>query len=347
MKKILIHSPYWHIGGGGERYALTAAECLSREALVSVDTGDNKNLEFLSKGLELDLNRVKTVQKITEAGKITGYDGIFWLSDGSIPYLPFFPIKIIHFQVPFKNVDGKKLKNKLKLMGTKIICNSEYTKKFIDQEFGIDSMVVYPPVETNRFKPMDKDKLILTVGRFSSSSQFKRQDLLIEAFKDLVKNGVKGWRMVVAGKVEDNQSLKMISDLRNKIKGFPIAIKTDLDRGRLRSIFCRSAIYWHAAGYGTDLDKFPERAEHFGISTVEAMAAGAIPLSFAAGGQLEIISNGENGFLWINPQELIFLTKKLIDDNKLREKISLSAVGRSKYFSQEKFCREIKKLFFR
>ena len=345
MKKILIHSPYWHIGGGGERYALTAAQCLSRESLVSVDIGDNGNLTFLSKSLGLDLSRVKAIEKIAEVNKVKGFDGILWLSDGSIPFMPFFATKVIHFQAPFKNVDGKSLKNKLKLMGTKIICNSEYTKKFIDKEFGISSIVVYPPVETDKFKPMEKDKLILTVGRFSSSSQFKRHDLLIEAFKDLIKSGAKGWRMVIAGKVEDQQSLKIISELRSKIKGLPIAIKTDLEHERLKFLYGQSSVYWHAAGYGADLNKNPERAEHFGISTVEAMSAGAIPLSFSAGGQLEIISNGENGFLWTNPRELISLTKKIIDNDKLREKISLSAISRSKYFNQEIFCQKIRKLF--
>ena len=345
MKKILIHSPYWHIGGGGERYALTAAQCLSREALVSVDVGENNNLEVLGESLGLDLSRVKTVRKITEVKKIIGFDGILWLSDGSIPFLPFFSTKVIHFQAPFQKVDGKNLKNRLKLMGTKVICNSKYTKGFIDKEFGINSMVIYPPVAIDRFKPTSKDKLILTVGRFSSSSQFKRQDLLIEAFKDLIKNRVRGWRMVVVGKVEDNQSLKMISDLRSKIKGFPIAIKTDLDQDRLRSLFCRSAIYWHAAGYGVNLNDYPERAEHFGISTVEAMAAGAIPLSFAAGGQLEIISSGENGFLWTTSQELIMLTKKIINDSELKERIGLAAISRAENFSQDNFCRKIRELF--
>lgn len=345
MKKILIHSPYWHIGGGGERYALTVAQCLSRDFLVSVDVDDSISLSFLGKSLGLDLSRVKAAGKIAEVGKSKGYDGIFWLSDGSIPFLPFFQTRVIHFQAPFKNVGGKSLKNKLKLMGAKIICNSEYTKKFIDREFGINSTVIYPPVETDKFKPMEKDKLILTVGRFSSSSQFKRHDLLIEAFKNLLKSGIKGWRMVIVGKVEDPQSLKIISGLRSQIKGLPIAIKTDLEHDRLRLLYGKSSIYWHAAGYGADLSKNPERAEHFGISTVEAMAAGAVPFSFEAGGQLEIIKNGENGFLWSNPQELISLTKRIIDDDKLREKISLLSIRRSENFSQEIFCQKIRSLF--
>ena len=345
MKKILIHSPYWHIGGGGERYVMTVAQCLSREFMVSVDITDDKNLRLLEKNLELDLSKVMAVGKITEVSKSKDYDGIFWLSDGSIPFLPFFNTKVIHFQAPFKNVNGKGLKNKLKLLGTKVICNSEYTKKFIDKEFGINSTVIYPPVETENFKPMEKDKLILTVGRFSASSQFKRHDLLIEAFKELIKSGVKGWRMVVVGKVEDSQSLKIISGLRSQIKGLPIAIKTDLEHKRLRFLYGQSSIYWHAAGYGADLNKNPERAEHFGISTVEAMAAGAVPVSFGAGGQLEIIRNGENGFLWSNPQELISLTKKIIDDDKLREKISLLSIRRSENFSQKIFCQKIRNLF--
>lgn len=345
MKKILVHSPYWHIGGGGERYAMTAAQCLSRNALVYVDMGDNSRLDLLGKHLDLDLNRVKSVKKITNVAKIKGYDGIFWLSDGSIPFMPFFPSKVIHFQAPFKNVSGKSFKNKLKMFGVKVICNSEYTKEFIDKEFNIDSLVVYPPVETEKFLPMKKDKLILTVGRFSSSSQLKRHDLLIDAFKDLLKSGVKGWRMVIVGKAEDAGSIKIISGLRSKIKGLPVAIKNDLEHERLKYLYGRASVYWHAAGFGADLGKFPEKAEHFGISTVEAMAAGAIPFSFAAGGQLEIIDDGVNGFLWRNKSELISLTKKVISDEKFRNRISQLAIIRSKYFSSDNFCRKINELF--
>ena len=40
------------------------------------------------------------------------------------------------------------------------------------------------------------------------------------------------------------------------------------------------------------------RVEHFGISVVEAMAAGAVPLAVGKGGVGEIITPGENGILW-------------------------------------------------
>jgi len=36
--------------------------------------------------------------------------------------------------------------------------------------------------------------------------------------------------------------------------------------------------------------------EHFGITTVEAMAAGCVPLVYDSGGQAEIVSSGYNGY---------------------------------------------------
>ena len=346
MKKIFIHSPYWLTKGGGERYAITVAQCLVSEGKqeVYVDTTSEKLLE-LEKRFNLDLNDVKSYTgEISVKNRIKFY-GVFWLSDGSIPFLPVRK-RIIHLQAPFQNVRGKSWRNRLKLIGTRVICNSNYTKKFIDKEYGIDSTVIYPPVEVDKFNPAKKQKLILTVGRFGIGSQHKRMDVLISSFVSMLKQqGLKGWRMVVIGIVEDESSKAVAVDLRSMSRGHPVAIKVNLPHDRLIRLYEQAAIYWHAAGYGVNLNDYPERAEHFGISTVEAMAAGAIPLSFAAGGQLEIISSGENGFLWTNPQELISLTKKIIDDDKSREKISLSAIARSKYFSQEKFCQEIKKLF--
>ena len=44
---------------------------------------------------------------------------------------------------------------------------------------------------------------------------------------------------------------------------------------------------------GEDAERHPERFEHFGISVVEAMAAGAVPLVFGAAGPGEIVQDGD------------------------------------------------------
>ena len=109
----------------------------------------------------------------------------------------------------------------------------------------------------------------------------------------------------------------------------------------LNALLDRAKIYWHATGYGEDLVKHPERAEHFGVSTIEAMAHGAVPIVFPAGGQLEIVNNGQNGFWWRTPQELIKYTLELLQNDKLREKLAQAAQKSSANYSEDKFCEKL------
>jgi glycosyltransferase involved in cell wall biosynthesis len=344
MKRIFIHSPYWLTRGGGERYSLTAAECLSEDFEVLVDAPSNNYLTDVSMHLGINLERVKILPGENFMKNMSKFYGVFWVSDGSIPLL-LSKRKVIHFQAPFKNVDGKSFKNRLKLLGVRVISNSFYTKGFIDKEYGVDSQVIYPPVEVEKFEPIKKQKLILTVGRFSRSSQHKRPEILIRSFKHLVDGGLSGFRMSVVGIVEDEESGLVAVGLRTLAKGYPIAIRTNLNHERLIRLYEQAAIYWHAAGFGVDLDKNPERAEHFGISAVEAMAAGAVPVVFAAGGPKEAVRSGKDGLWWQTLPELERQTLRLINDESLRQSMANEGRERAKLFSKKRFCQEAKELF--
>lgn len=344
MKKILVHSPYWKTGGGGERYSLTVAESLQNIADVFVTMKNKKLLINLEEHLGLDLRKVRIFDREVNAGNLVGMSGVFWVSDGSIPLLPVLR-RVIHFQAPFKGVGGYSWKNKFKLFGTKVVCNSNYTKKYIDGEFGIKSRVIYPPVEAGGGGRFKKQNLIITVGRFSTSSQNKRQDILVKSFKKMVDAGLKNWRLVVAGIAENEESRIMVSALRTMSKGYPIAIKIDLTHRKIMDLYRQTAIYWHAAGYGMDLNKYPEKAEHFGISTVEAMGSGAVPIVFGAGGQPEIVEEGRSGLLWDTPEDLINKTLNLIGDSNQGKILSEGAVKRSCFFSKEIFSGKIRNLF--
>lgn len=344
MKRILIHSPYWHTRGGGERYSLTVAACLQDNCDVYL-TASSEQITSLSKQMGIQLNRVHSYQDGLTLRNIASFSGVFWVSDGSIPFLPVWK-RVIHFQFPLQHINGGSISNAVKMYGASVVCNSIFTKNVIDQEFGVFSSVIYPPVDVEKFcASKKKDKLILSVGRFSTGSQRKRQDILIQAFKKMVDEGLKGWRLMIVGVAENKESETMITAFRSMAKGYPIAIRSDLSYAQLIQLYELATFYWHAAGFGEDLKKYPERAEHFGISTVEAMAAGAIPCSYAAGGQLEIIKNWETGILWKKPDELIEITKMLMNDDLKRKQIQRMAVIRSQDFSKEKFCMKIHKLF--
>ena len=86
--------------------------------------------------------------------------------------------------------------------------------------------------------------------------------------------------------------------------------------------------------------------EHFGISTVEACAAGAVPVVIGKGGQKEIVQDGKNGLLWMTKSELYETSLSLINNKGQLRSLSRAAVKNSKRFSQEVFFREYEKIIF-
>ena len=290
-----IYNPYLDTLGGGERYTIAFAQVL-------VKRGFRVDVEWKNKGIKKQLEdrfgmNLKDVNVVKNINRGDGYDLCFWVSDGSIPLLRARR-NFLHFQVPFREVSGQALINKMKFYRIeKIICNSYFTKRHIDKEYGVKSVVIYPPVDVNKIKPRTKENLIVSIGRFSQLAQAKRQDVLVRAFKKLYDSGFREWSMFLAGGTEVGVK-DYVDKLRHKSKGYPIKIIEGPDWTKIRSFYGRARIFWSASGYGIDEKTEPGRVEHFGITTVEAMAAGAVPIVFSAGGHKEIIADSENGYLW-------------------------------------------------
>src|SRR3989344_233683 len=139
--KAAIYNPYLDTLGGGERYTVGVIQSfIAKGYKVYVEWQDKAIIEKLEKRFGVSLNGTSVVDNI-ERGD--GYDLCFWISDGSIPTLKARK-NILHFQVPFHHTGGNNLLNKMKLFRVdKIVCNSQFTKKFIDREYGVESIVIY------------------------------------------------------------------------------------------------------------------------------------------------------------------------------------------------------------
>ena len=348
--KFGFFSPYLDTFGGGERYILTLASHLSRSHLVDIFWNDVTIKAPLSRFLKIDLSKTRFVNNIFTENlfhKILssfGYDLIFILSDGSVP-TTFAKRNILHFQVPF-NFAPANFKTRIKLARYRwVVVNSHFTKTYVDRSFNVSSKVIYPPVDVKSISVGKKEKLILSVGRFSVRQLHpKKQEVLIEVFKELYKKAP-NWRLILVGqaKKEDQRYLRT---LRKAARGHAIKIVENLPIGKLRLLYSQASIYWHATGFGEDEAKNPEKMEHFGIATVEASAAGAIPIVIAMGGQKEIVKDGKNGRFWTTKAQLYEATLDVIGNKDQFLKLSQNAIKNSRRFAKEVFLREYERLIF-
>lgn len=360
--KIGIYDPYLDTLSGGERYMLTAASCLSENNQVSIFWNDPSIQETVLRKLNIDLSKTQIIPnifspKISISSRIDqtrAFDILFILSDGSIPFT-ISPKTILHFQSPVEWVNGSSLKNKIKLRKiNKIICNSVFTKKYIDKKFNVKSDVLYPPCVSlakinlieEHLKKNNKKNIILNVGRFNplpEGGSIKKQEEMVRIFQYMFDNGLRNWELLLAVSFfKENQ--KYIDKLRENAAGYPVKIIVNCPYEELEQIFLDAKIYWHAAGFKEDLITNPDRAEHFGITTVEAMAHSVVPVVICAGGQPEIVNDSINGFLWETEEEMIRKTVKIMIDDKLRSQMGKLAFIKSKQFTTEKFSSGIQKI---
>jgi glycosyltransferase involved in cell wall biosynthesis len=121
-------------------------------------------------------------------------------------------------------------------------------------------------------------------------------------------------------------------------------IHTDVPFDELVRLYGESAIYWHASGFGEDENREPIKFEHFGITTVEAMASGCVPVVIGKGGQPEIVRHGRNGFLWYTIGQLKALTWQLIADASLRQRLASVAINDSRRYDRAHFHARLREL---
>jgi len=367
MPKALIFDPYLDTLGGGERYALTVAEILLTEGwqVDLVWSGSPTLLETAAHRFGLNLKGLGTSPDpfILNGNPLNYFkkiiqkpvcDLVFYLSDGSLPWL-FCRQSLLHLQVPFTNSFDplRKTINFLKLLHVKkIICNSHFTENFIKKTYLTNKTTVwYPPVDVSQIAPpkikaTPKKNYILAVGRFDEHTiNNKRQDILVKSFIEMLDGGLKNWTLILAGNSLDKpEKNKFLLRLKRVAQGYPIYFKVNCPFDNLVKLYRQSKIFWHAAGYGVDDKKHPELVEHFGMTCVEAMSTGAVPVVVNKGGLKEIVSHGKDGWLWETPQDLINFTNQLINNPPLFKKASHLASQKAKLFSKIHFAKKLKKI---
>ncbi len=147
---------------------------------------------------------------------------------------------------------------------THFVAISETIRQRIRDCYGRDSVVIYPPVDTDFYTPdagTQREDFYLIISAFAP---YKRVDLAIEACNRLQK------RLIVIGSGQDADRLKALAGPTVEFHGW----RPDLElRDHLRR--CRALL-------------FPGE-EDFGIVPVEANACGTPVIAYARGGATETI----------------------------------------------------------
>lgn len=224
-----------------------------------------------------------------------------------------------------------------------IVAISEFVRHWIKRYWHLESTVLYPPVKVEDFRPAKRKRnFILHIGRFFVTGHNKKQLEMAKVFTEMVDAGTRDWELHFIGSIHEGEKhLQYFREVENVAKGYPIFFHQDIAAQELRRLLSQGKIYWHATGLDESEENQPILLEHFGITTVEAMASGCVPVVIAKGGQKEIVTP-ESGFLWSTRDELKERTSELIRNQQLWKKLSEGARKRSQFFSRKRFERELK-----
>lgn len=175
---------------------------------------------------------------------------------------------------------GDRYENLMK--NTLILTNSEYTRKAISNAFNVDAKILYPPVDVDTFrdaalKSHQRDDMILIISRIAPDKQIENA---IEGARMMRSRGI-GKVMTIVGNLH-HYDHRYYQELKKMIADFDlsdyISLQTNISFDELIQLMQLAKVYFH-----------PRIGEHFGISIVEAMASGLVPVVSDIGGHTEFV----------------------------------------------------------
>lgn len=371
MKSVAIYNASWNSFGGGEKYACSIAESLSRISNVRVrlvvDCPDISR-ERLSKYFNVNLDNVdhQDVRRADLRSALASADlsvivsnfkplGLPAKQNVYVMQIPYSALTVSRF---IKRVGQGQIKEAVKdrfrrslldnvKRSERVLVYSEFVKQVLRQHHGISSTVLYPSIDD--FQTGEpKERMVLSVGRFFSGLYNDKQyHILIDGFKRFYdRTGGNGWRYHIAGSCgHDRASQMYLASLQEAAKGYPVRFFVNMKYDELKDQYNRATLFWHATGFGVDEREEPERMEHFGMTTVEAMSAGAIPIVIDKGGQREIVTHKINGFLWQTVDELVVQSLELVQRQGNLTDVRREARRRYQDFCKEAFEKKAKEIF--
>ncbi len=199
----------------------------------------------------------------------------------------------------------------------RLLAVSDYTREFVKEKWGRDSTTLYPPCPVDLYsglRDQPKENLVITVGRIGPE---KRMEVFLNIARRMPR-----LNFAIIGSLSPDK--KSYSDMLKKTAPSNVSFVLAPLR-KVKDILGKAKVYVHSA-----------LNEHFGITIVEAMAAGCVPVVHNSGGAREIVTNSV-GSKWDTVDEASKQIANLLEDDAVRGEFSKAAAARSKLFRPEAF----------
>jgi glycosyltransferase involved in cell wall biosynthesis len=201
-----------------------------------------------------------------------------------------------------------------------IITNSCHVRERLLRQTGVNAQVIYPPIDTKVFRFLGQEDYYLSVGRLEPK---KRVDRIVKAFLNMPDKKL----VVASGGSELNKLKALVNQAPN------IQFSGWVDRYTLARMIGNAiaVIYvpWD---------------EDFGMSAVEAMAAGKPVIGVDEGGLRESVIDGDTGILLASdpePQDIVDAILRLPPN--VAAEMRSACEQRAQSFSEARFVSAFKK----
>ena len=198
------------------------------------------------------------------------------------------------------------------------IANSKTVASRIKRYYNRDAVVIYPPVEVERFKVGNGENYFITVSRLVP---YKKVDVIVSAFNGLAL------KLLVVG---DGPEMKRIK----KLAGKNVEILGWVEDKTLVELLSKARAFVYCA------------YEDFGISPVEAMASGLPVIAYGYGGVSETVLDGKTGIFFYeqNPNAVkeAVLNFLRIEDKFDRKRIREHSLNFSAKVFKESFLKIVR-----
>lgn len=358
LPSILLYTPYDLVPGGGERYLLTIASGLTELANVTLATShpySRLRLRTMGRELSLNLDAVR-IATLDEAARDTVYDTSIVMGNEALPGISGKGRRNIYLcQFPFP-APQHVLNDRRKYADDyeEVVVYSPFVRHHYAcalQTLGMPlpkiTVISPPAVLAPLGRGSTKKTMVLGVGRFINVGHAKRHDLMIDAFRRLAEKRPDAELHLAGSLPADSEFRAYFADLQHKAEGMKVYFHPNVSPQRLAQLYADTSLYWHLAGFGVDEASEPHRCEHFGITVVEAMSAGCIPLVVNRGGPPETVQDGVTGHVFESLEALVEISVDILSkpsSDAVVAAMRAAAIDASARYSPEHFTGEIREL---